>query len=190
MKPHFEIGQVWEDKSGYQWKIVSVDGTYNGITYCKGDKTYPIIATPTQDSYEPTNLRDYTNMGVFDIQRLYTCENNLVTLVSDAPKPSPIVPVDNPLRHPNADVIHAWAEGEQVQFMDTVGVWNDTQTPNFNLVLSWRVKPKTVIKKFCMALTDQGVIAVDVSDTTQDRQFTPEGFIRWFGDIQTVEVEV
>lgn len=46
-------------------------------------------------------------------------------------------------RHKHADVIHAWAEGEEVEILDN-GQWIDAKTPNFCTMYEYRIKPKTV----------------------------------------------
>jgi len=47
--------------------------------------------------------------------------------------------------HKYADVIKHWADGGEIQWKDSNGVWNDrateTTTPAFNY-LEWRIKPQ------------------------------------------------
>jgi len=49
-------------------------------------------------------------------------------------------------RHIHADVIHAWAEGEEVEYR-SCGEWVSQKKPSFHEALQWRVKPKTVKKE-------------------------------------------
>ena len=46
-------------------------------------------------------------------------------------------------RHKHADVIHAWAEGEEIQSL-TGNQWVDCPYPRFNNEHQYRIKPKTV----------------------------------------------
>jgi len=52
-------------------------------------------------------------------------------------------------RHRHADVIHAWAEGEEIQYFweSEWRDWKDTSCPTFTGNIKWRVKPKTVKKE-------------------------------------------
>lgn len=47
------------------------------------------------------------------------------------------------LRHKHADVIHAWAEGEEIEIFYN-GQWIDAKTPNFCAMYEYRIKPKVV----------------------------------------------
>lgn len=48
-------------------------------------------------------------------------------------------------RHKHADVIHAWAEGEKIQYrLDDDDVWHDVKDPAWSERNQYRVKPKTV----------------------------------------------
>lgn len=46
-------------------------------------------------------------------------------------------------RHKHADIIHAWAEGAEVQFKDLSGKWIDlVDSPRFFEDTEYRIKPK------------------------------------------------
>ena len=48
------------------------------------------------------------------------------------------------LRHKHADVIHAWAEGEEIQHKHPLNanVWVDDDEPDWNQFTEYRIKPK------------------------------------------------
>ena len=113
-------------------------------------------------------------------------------------------------KHKWYDVIVAWANGEKIQVKSTKGndtfedyVEHKTLTPDFSSNLwEWRIKPKTVTKRYRMALVNKGdcglpvkepyVKTVDVTCSTLDDpiEYSVQGFIRWVGDAVEVEVEV
>ena len=45
-------------------------------------------------------------------------------------------------RHKHADIIHAWAEGAEVEFKCPGGKWMLEQYPNFYAQDEYRIKPK------------------------------------------------
>lgn len=111
-------------------------------------------------------------------------------------------------KHRWYDVIVAWANGEKIQVRATNPVYTNntfedftsTSSPDFNgTAWEWRVKPKTVTKKYRMALvsaskfnTAKNVISVDITNTSIDdpAEYNIQGFIRWVGDTVEVEVEL
>lgn len=62
-------------------------------------------------------------------------------------------------RHVHADVIHAWAEGETIQYRAN-GEWVDfceeNRSPNFLIECLYRVKPKLVKKEGWVNVYDCG----------------------------------
>lgn len=108
-------------------------------------------------------------------------------------------------KHRWYDVIVAWAGGEQIQCQwsdAAVPHWRDyeySEVPAFNdNKYMWRVKPKTITKRYRMALVStpkfnsvKNVISVDITNTSIDdpAEYNVLGFIRWVGDIVEVEVE-
>lgn len=110
-------------------------------------------------------------------------------------------------KHRWYDVIVAWANGEKIQnrAQNINQEWEDfswgvSEIPSFNCeVLEWRVKPKTIIKRYRMALVStpkfnsvKNVISVDITNTSIDdpAEYNVLGFIRWVGDIAEVEIEL
>ena len=51
------------------------------------------------------------------------------------------------MRHKHADVIHAWADGAQIQYLSPIGNrWKDCEhnEPRWNMARSYRVKPTPI----------------------------------------------
>lgn len=53
---------------------------------------------------------------------------------------------NNPKRHKHADLIHAWAEGAEIEYLALDGRWLNYPCPDWTLPLSFRIKPKLVKK--------------------------------------------
>ena len=47
-------------------------------------------------------------------------------------------------RHKHADVIHAWADGADIQYLRLDGVWDDISFPPLNESNQYRIKPRIV----------------------------------------------
>lgn len=98
-------------------------------------------------------------------------------------------------KHKWADVIHAYADGYEVQYrVKNTGQWNTADAPFFDdntLDLEWRVKPNIVTQRFRMALTTMGVIAVNIDNSSLDNpvEYDVIGFIQWVGSPASIEVE-
>lgn len=53
----------------------------------------------------------------------------------------------NPKRHKHADLIHAWAEGTEIQFLNSIDQWVDIEgAPCWHKDHQYRIKPKLVKK--------------------------------------------
>lgn len=46
------------------------------------------------------------------------------------------------MRHKHADLIHAWADGQQIQFRLPNGTWANTDSPNWQDINEYRIKPE------------------------------------------------
>jgi len=47
------------------------------------------------------------------------------------------------MKHKHADLIHAWADGKQIQFRADAGIWLDTEDPCWNDdYFEFRIKPE------------------------------------------------
>ena len=45
-------------------------------------------------------------------------------------------------RHEHADLIHAWAEGAEIQIMKSPEKWRTVKSPSFLSSIEYRIKPK------------------------------------------------
>lgn len=112
-------------------------------------------------------------------------------------------------KHRWYDVIVALANGEKIQnrAQNINQEWEDfslgvSEIQSFNCeVLEWRVKPKTITKRYRMALVNMygGIVvkepyitAIDVSHFSIDdpAEYNIQGFIRWVGEPVEVEIEL
>lgn len=109
------------------------------------------------------------------------------------------------MKHKYYDAIVAWASGETIQVREegSDDEWEnfEGEDPSFGSVWEFRVKPKTITKKYRMALVDMyagikvkepSVRTVEVTNSSLNNpvEYNVEGFIRWVGDVTEVEVEV
>lgn len=47
------------------------------------------------------------------------------------------------MRHKHADIIHAWAEGAEVEYWSNhINEWREANTPAFDPEIKYRIKPK------------------------------------------------
>lgn len=97
-------------------------------------------------------------------------------------------------RHRHADVIIAWANGEDVQVRNSVtGEWADLRAaaPTFNGD-EYRVKPKPVIRKYRVALfiRGSGIYTSTVDSDWDEHMFEEDDeFVRWLTDWIEYKVE-
>ena len=47
------------------------------------------------------------------------------------------------MRHRHADLIHAWAEGAEIEVKTKAGKWIGSISPSFSSALEYRIKPTT-----------------------------------------------
>ena len=60
-------------------------------------------------------------------------------------------------RHEHADLIHAWAEGAEIQYKNCSGEWvNVGSSPRFITSIEYRVKPKE--PEWCKNIPEHGVL--------------------------------
>jgi len=85
-------------------------------------------------------------------------------------------------RHKHADLIHAWAEGAEIQYHDLFTGWEDIEEPGFYENDEYRIKPKTKTVRFRNYLTTNDFVSTSTIDN-------PDHFKKWLGDWQDVEVE-
>ena len=115
--------------------------------------------------------------------KIVTCEGIYVSEWPIVEKiPGQEQPAQNSKRHKHADLIHAWAEGAEIQIL-TGSKWEDVPGPSFGEKLKYRIKPKTKIVRFRSYL-DRFFGTVKVV-----RSGVPSDLGTWLGDWQEVEVE-
>lgn len=59
------------------------------------------------------------------------------------------------MKHKHAELIHAWAEGAEIQFKAEINEeWQDTPRPQWHYDFQYRIKPapKPDIERFCRAV--------------------------------------
>lgn len=96
-------------------------------------------------------------------------------------------PTENSKRHKHADLIHAWAEGAEIQYKSVLtGIWADctNNRPEWSVNGVYRIKPKTKTIRFRNYLSINGNVYVSYDNSPVD-----EFFKKWLGDWQDVEVE-
>jgi hypothetical protein len=91
------------------------------------------------------------------------------------------------MRHKHADLIHAWAEGAEIEIYDTfVNRWNECSYPSFCHDLEYRIKPKPDVVKHYYKYDDyfQLCYKPDCTDT-HDLRCTFDGET---GELKSAEV--
>ena len=86
-------------------------------------------------------------------------------------------------RHKHADVIHAWAEGAEIEYRSHIdGGWVVTSAPKWLEEYEYRVKPPA--KKYRVALIKGADHYTTTADTETDASFIScsAGFVRWLTD--------
>lgn len=46
------------------------------------------------------------------------------------------------MRRAHADLIHAWAEGAEIEYQDERGYWHIDSRPSFSTYMTYRIKPE------------------------------------------------
>lgn len=46
------------------------------------------------------------------------------------------------MKHKHSDLIHAWADGAQIQLYTSAEFWEDTKTPQWHQDMEYRIKPE------------------------------------------------
>lgn len=86
-------------------------------------------------------------------------------------------------RHKHADLIHAWADGAEIQYYNRHDKWDNIDTPSWDKENKYRIKPKTKTVRFRNYLNENGGVRAWSS------YGIPDMFVKWLGDWQEVEVE-
>ena len=96
--------------------------------------------------------------------------------------------IQNQKRHKHADLIHAWAEGAEIQYYNNVlKKWVETvhNDPSWRNNVDYRIKPKTKTIRFRNWYHTNGRVYASHSQCEENG---PD-FVKWLGDWQEVEVE-
>jgi len=177
MMDNFKVGDKVVRKKEFQAEFPwGLGGLFCTVSVCCGDGNFKLYEDKQNILWKEEK---------FELYKEPEMQTNL--------KHNPVQQSSSTSRHPLADLIHAWAEGAEIEIYDyTDKVWRSTMTPSWSNSFSYRIKPKTVTKRYRMAKTFDGVIAVDVTDSTLDdpAEYNVEDFISWIGDVTNVVEEV
>lgn len=79
-------------------------------------------------------------------------------------------------RHKHADVIHAWAEGEEIEVRRGTEwlTWDRPDAPSFNEMNQYRVKPKTVKKEGWVNVYSTSTACISPTKEVADRHACPQ----------------
>ena len=91
--------------------------------------------------------------------------------------------------HKHAEVIHAFADGAEIQYQNPCGkVWRDIKEPSFLDNFNYRVKPEPKMAWYRVAEVVGGSSRIAVSDSDIKALVNSKYFIRWLTD--RIEYEV
>lgn len=94
--------------------------------------------------------------------------------------------------HPHADIIKAWADGEEVECLSVPGKWVEVPVPSFAPENQYRIKPRPETVRFRLYLRSHPMNVKPTVETWDDPNWKDtqriNGFIRWLGDWQEVEL--
>lgn len=91
-------------------------------------------------------------------------------------------------KHKWHDVIVAWANGEEVQYMSKgLKEWRDQPSPSFDISLEWRVKPKQPMYRLYTYREDKVVFVIVKNYSEEETQTlsyieSQSHNIRWLTD--------
>ena len=75
------------------------------------------------------------------------------------------------MKHKHADLIHAWADGARIEYLDKQnGVWEETTSPWWDEAATYRIKPKApvVFEEFVRTTWDRDFrIKIEFSEGQQ-----------------------
>ena len=97
------------------------------------------------------------------------------------------------MKHKHADVIHAWADGAEIQDREPGGNWFDSgPSPLWLEHKEYRIKPKTIKYRNFLWVSSFGKIVVSCCTWEENGQESREnwkGFVKWISNWIEVEVE-
>lgn len=123
----------------------------DGHMFCRDTRAFRVAYAARSPS--PDGFVDLYNKGY-----LLTTKhiNELMECDEYGNPPTPKQPVPNPKRHPHADLIHAWAEGAEIQiYCSAKGVWLDVEYPGFLPKYQYRIKPELSKERAELAEVEQ-----------------------------------
>lgn len=88
--------------------------------------------------------------------------------------------------HKHAELIKAWADGDEIQYLDIRGNWVQAITPSWNPDLKYRIKPKTIRYRVALLKFDNNFVPNAIEDPNYNT--CHQYFVRWLSD--WIEVEV
>lgn len=78
-------------------------------------------------------------------------------------------------RHKHADLIHAWAEGAEIQIMESPEKWRTVKSPSFLSSIEHRIKPKET--EWWENIPEHGVLCWVIEDV--EVELRPEVIVEW-----------
>lgn len=96
-------------------------------------------------------------------------------------------------KHKHCELIHAYAEGAEIQYRNEGGAWFDLQDPSFDLPGEYRIKPRTVKRDgwvninratFDDELMPDRYVGAPIFRSKQDAEFS-----RTTGYVTTIRIE-
>lgn len=96
-------------------------------------------------------------------------------------------------KHPHCELIKAWADGFEIQYFCTYDkIWIDNKDPSWSSGIKYRIKPKSKILKFRVAMI-KGYVTVKhpkiVYDFEYNKLESHSDFIEWISNEYSYEVD-
>ena len=63
--------------------------------------------------------------------------------------------------HVHADLIHAWAEGAEIQWQEEDGTWHDLENPTWGASCVYRINPRTVKREGLVNVLEAAKAAIE-----------------------------
>lgn len=93
------------------------------------------------------------------------------------------------MRHPHADIIHAWAEGKKIQVSTDTISWMDVPASPRWSGRFYRIKPNTIkFRNYLYKSSSENSLVYIATDKSTNLENSPY-FIKWIGDWQEVEID-
>ncbi len=79
------------------------------------------------------------------------------------------------MKHKHADLIHAWADGAEIQYLD-LGIWVDTEKPHWFENDIYRIKPKDRVVELYLEKKDDIIYSYYSKDNDFFNQYPDRSF--------------